>query len=192
MARLRVFVAVDIDKQIRSAGEELIRKLSDITDGGRWTRPENLHLTMKFLGEVEDRELHDVCKVASQAVAETKRFPLVCQSLGVFPNRDNPTTLWMGVNDSNGILAMLQERLETMLCDKIGIPMERRPYQGHLTLGRIRSKKGQPNEELTKLLDEMADEEFGILKVDELVVYSSELRREGPVYTVVGRSPLPK
>lgn len=191
MARLRVFVAVDIDSQIRSAGEELIRKLSKVADSARWTRPENIHLTLKFLGEVEDRELHEVCKITSEAAAETKRFPLLCRSLGAFPNPTNPGTIWMGVDDENGILTKMQKRLETLLCEKLGIPMERRPYQGHLTLGRIRSKK-VANPELSELMETFSDEEFGILKVEEMVVYSSELSRQGPTYTPVGRSPLPK
>lgn len=190
MARLRTFVAVDIDEDIRSHGERLIRKLSAATDA-RWVRPENIHLTMKFLGEVEDRELHDVCKITAQAAQETKRFPLACEGIGAFPTNEKPSTLWMGVKDENGILATLQKRLETLLCDQLGIPVERRPYQGHLTLGRITSRAKQ-NSALSEMLANSQDEEFGILRVEEMVVYSSELRRQGPTYTVVGRCPLPK
>ena len=187
MAQQRIFVAFEISEELRSAGREIIRQLSEVADDVRWVKPENMHVTLKFLGEVEDRELHDVCRAVSGAVAGLSGFSLPCRSVGAFPNVKRPATLWMGLDDPHNELRHLHGRIEESTA-AIGFAQEHRPYRGHITLGRIRSRR--ENEPLSRMLTGLADRELADLSVNELVVFSSELERGGPVYTAISRIPL--
>lgn len=189
MAFVRTFVAINLDTETRSAGQRLIKSLSSITEGVRWANPETMHLTLKFLGEVDDRELHDVCRITSGVANQGKPFSLACQGVSAFPSVQKPTTIWMGVKDDSDTLGPMQEELESLFCERLGVPAERRTYKPHVTLGRI-TARGIRKEELIEYMQSQAESEFGILRVEELVVYSSELTRNGPVYTVLATCPL--
>lgn len=188
MHRIRTFVAVDSNSSVQSEAERVIAELQAQDAGVRWMAPENIHLTLKFLGDVDDRELHLVCRRTADVAASTHVFSVGCRSLGAFPSNARPNTIWIGVDDSQNQLRALQSRLETELAE-IGFPVERRPFKPHITLGRVSSRR-TPHPELAQIIAVSRESEFGVLQVDELVVYSSELRRGGPVYTVIGRCPL--
>jgi 2'-5' RNA ligase len=187
MARLRTFIAVEATAEIRSVGERLIRKLSQTTAGVRWVKTENIHLTLKFLGEVDEREIHRVCQKAGAAAHHCEPFQITCSTAGAFPSPDRPRTIWMGVNDNQGRLSQVQQRIEESL-GQLGFPPEPRKFHGHLTLGRIRYNR-RGSDELRQMLEAEKDTEFGILPVDEVVVFSSEHSGQGPTYTVLGRCP---
>lgn len=187
MAQLRTFVAFEISEELRDAGRDVIRQLSEVADGVRWVKPQNMHVTLKFLGEVEDRELNDVCRAVSGAAAGLSSFSLDCRSVGAFPNTKRPATLWMGLDDPHDQLHHLQGRIEESAA-AIGFAQEHRPYRGHITLGRIRTRR--ENGPLTTMLNEMANREFADFSVNELIVFSSEMERSGPVYTAISRIPL--
>lgn len=188
MSLVRTFIAIEVSQQIRSEGANLIRELSDVAGNARWVQTENIHLTLKFLGEVEDRELHTVCKAAGAVARTNAQFSIECRSVGAFPSLANPGTIWMGVDDAHQQLGKLHSELEDAMAD-LGFPAEHRPYQGHLTLGRMRSKRVR-NAELSSMIENLADREFGTIAVRELTVFSSELERRGPTYTVLARCPL--
>ena len=188
MSRVRTFIAIEPGEPIQAAGEELAHRFSQSVDGVRWVQKENIHLTLKFLGDVEDRELHSVCKVAANVAKKVKRFSVSATSVGAFPSNEKPSTIWIGASDDGQKLNQLHGSLEDALAD-IGFPIERRPFKGHLTLGRARSSRGG-NPGLLKLIEQYADHEFGVIAVKELVVFSSELSRSGPTYTTIGRCPL--
>lgn len=187
MARVRTFIAVNVTDEIQIAGERIIDTLRQSTHGARWVRRQNIHLTLKFLGDVDERELYSVCRNAAEAVQAAPSFLLLCRSLGAFPSASRPSTIWMGVDDRDGQLARLQQQVEVSMA-ALGFPAERRKYHGHITLGRIRSGRGSP--ELHSLIEKNTETDFGLLPVGELTVYRSELNRDGPNYTVVGRCPL--
>ena len=188
MARVRTFIAIDVSDEIRAAGERVIDALRRSTAGVRWVRPENIHLTLKFLGDVDERELHDVCRGAGQAAQESPPFSVNCRSIGAFPNASRPSTIWMGIDDDQGRLAALQEHLEGSLAT-LGFPTERRKFRGHITLGRVRSGRGT-NRELQQFIETHVETGFGSLDVHKLTIYRSDLDRGGPNYTVVARCPL--
>lgn len=188
MSRVRTFIAVEAPAEVRQAGEKLIRKFSKVVENARWVKTENIHVTMKFLGDVEDRELHAVCQAAAAAAASVDPFTIASRGIGAFPNVARPNTLWMGVNDEAQQLQRLHAAVENAM-GELRFPFESRRYQGHLTLGRLRS---DPDviDQLQKLVDNHAGSEFGVIPVDELIIYSSELDREGPTHNVIGRCSL--
>lgn len=188
MSRVRTFIAIEPGEPIQAAGEELAHRFSKSVDGVRWVQKDNIHLTLKFLGDVEDRELHSVCKAAANVAKKVKHFSLAAKSVGAFPSNEKPSTIWIGATDKDQKLNQLHSSLEDALAD-IGFPVERRPFKGHLTLGRARSSRGG-NPALSELIEQYADHEFGVIAVKELVVFSSELSRTGPTYTTIGRCPL--
>lgn len=189
MALVRTFVAIDLDSKTRNTGQRIIKTLSSIADGVRWANLDTMHLTLKFLGEVDDRELHDVCRITSGIAEKRGPFSIECKGVSAFPSVAKATTIWMGMEDETDILLPMQEELESQFCERLGVPAERRPYRPHVTLGRI-TARGKQNHELTEFMESQAETEFGILRVEELVVYSSELTRNGPIYTVLARCPL--
>ena len=186
MALIRTFLAVEISDEVRSRAVELIQSLSTLAEGVRWVRPENLHVTLQFLGEVEDRELNDVCRGASRAAANVSAFSCDCGSVGAFPDLQRPATVWIGAKADSG-MGSLHEQVETAMAE-LGFPRERRPFKPHITLGRIRRRGG--NQKLTELLDELSVGDYGTFPVKELVVFSSERQKGGPVYTALAHCPL--
>ena len=188
MAMVRTFIAVDCGKRLQTACGQAIDELLEVVDGVRWVHPENLHLTLKFLGEVEDRELNSVCRQVAVAANSCSPFAVTCQSLGAFPSVDRPNTIWIGVQDDNDLLQTLQKNLETSLFE-LGFPVERRPFKPHLTLGRTKSRRFQ-KPEWQRTVERYENHVYGELSVQELVVYSSELERRGPLYTALARCPL--
>lgn len=185
MAKLRTFVAFDVPPDVRDRTAKIVTTLSQETESIRWVNIDNLHVTLKFIGDVEDREIYSICKAVQMAVNGVNHFSLPCRGIGAFPSVDRPRTIWAGIDDTECRLTSLFARLESELSE-LGIPPEPRKFIPHLTLGRIKhARKHLGN--LSAVLDSMAATDIGWLPVEELTVYTSELRKDGPVYTVVSR-----
>lgn len=188
MQRVRTFVAIDLDGAVRQQMESQIEYLSQSAVDVKWVDRDQFHLTLKFLGEIAEVELAEVCRAVQRAAAATADFQVDVRGLGAFPSLDHPRTLWMGIDDRSGDLNQLYRRLEDAF-SSLGFRAERRQFHGHLTLGRVRHAGG-PLGDLAERLVSRRDRDFGTLAVDELVVYSSQLMRQGPLYEPLGHFPL--
>ena len=188
MSLVRTFVAIRCSEKLAQSCGQAIVGLQEVVDGVRWVEPENIHLTLKFLGEVEDRELHAVCRRVAEAAKTHMSFSVVCRGVGAFPSIDRPNTIWIGVEDSDELLAALQRDVEEALID-LGFPAERRPYKPHLTLGRTKSRRNQ-DVAWEDYVNRNATREIGELSVDQVTVFSSELERRGPLHTPLAHCPL--
>ena len=188
MGKLRTFVAIEIPGEIRHRATRMVREMQESTDSVRWVDTENLHVTLKFLGDVEDREIYSVCRAAANSVEPLNPFSVSCCGIHAFPSAQRPKTIWLGIDDPHMELTNLFNRLDIELSE-IGYPREPRKYTPHLTLGRV--QHGRRNlGDLVSVMESLADRDAGCLPVDSLTIYTSELHRSGPVYTVVGRAPL--
>lgn len=187
MARVRTFIAVDISEGARRSVAELIRELEVHGAEVRWVRPESLHLTLKFLGEIEGSRLEDVFQGVEEAIRGLGPFVIALEGLGGFPGLASPRVLWVGVSKGADILRDLAERVEVGL-ERRGFPREGRPFSPHLTIGRVKRRSGK----LRKLAEEMSKRTFGPeeVLVEEVKVMKSELRPSGAVYTSLGEFPL--
>ncbi|MFQ6012080.1 MAG: RNA 2',3'-cyclic phosphodiesterase [Thermoplasmata archaeon] len=181
---MRAFIAVDIEST-----PGMIRFL----DALRGTRarvrvvsPENLHLTLKFLGETDDGLVASLREALAEAVKGEEPFTLTLHGTGAFPSRRNPRVLWIGVQGGDP-LVRIATRLEGGL-QGLGFPRERRRFAPHLTVGRVKGRADR--EELTELLEAHRDEAFGTQRVEELRLKRSELRPSGARYHDVLRVPL--
>jgi 2'-5' RNA ligase len=141
-----------------------------------------MHLTLKFLGEIKDVQLVDVCNITKEVASRHKSFDIEVEKVGFFGGR-SARVLWVGAGQDNENLLQLQEDLEQSLASA-GWPPETRKFAGHLTLCRVRNSRA--GVELAKLAEEYCDYELGVMQVGSLGVYQSELRPEGPVYTKLG------
>ena len=185
---MRLFAAIDIEPQVQDRIERVQQRLKrDLKLYGkevRWVRPEQLHLTLKFLGEVRDSLIPQVCDVITQTASEYQGFDLRIQGLGVFgrPAR----VVWAGCQVPPELIR-IQTRLENEF-EKIGWDKENRPFAGHLTICRV--KNAATGRSLAKAVEAYADEFIGSVSVDQLVLYESRLSQTGPEYNAVCTAPL--
>lgn len=188
MGRTRTFIGVEVGNDVRATATALQQTLAEAGADVKWVEPQNLHLTLLFLGEVDDRELHAVSRAMADAVAGEPPFTLRASGVGAFPNLRRPKTVWAGIADGSAELVRLHGLLEQSLLDLGAYRREDRPYSPHLTLGRVKSEAD--GQALAPALVKHADWTGGRATVGEVVLFASDLRREGPVYTVLARGPL--
>jgi 2'-5' RNA ligase len=188
MARLRTFIAVAIDKAIRDRAIALQEALGRAGADVKWVEPENMHVTLLFLGEVEDRTVPAVCRVVADVAAGLPPFEMTVTGAGCFPSPRRPRTLWVGIGEGLQELVALHDALEPPLLDLGCYRREERQYTPHVTLGRVKGDAGA--EQLATALARRADWQGGRVAVREVLVMSSELGRDGPTYTVLGRGKL--
>ncbi len=183
---MRCFIAIDIDERIKSALSGLQRELRDgvgVRKGDvKWVNPDNIHLTLKFLGEIRDTKAAEVCNIVKAVACRHKSFELDIESVGSFGGR-SPRVLWVGTGKGWEELLELQKDVEESLA-LAGWPEETREFSGHLTLCRIRNPKA--GMKLAQAGEGYRDFKVGMLSADSVCVYQSELKPSGPVYTVLG------
>jgi 2'-5' RNA ligase len=186
MSRLRTFIGVDIGKSIRDRAIALQETLARTGADVKWVEPENLHVTLLFLGEVDAREVPAVCRVVAEQAQLQPAFSMSIETVGCFPNPRRPRVLWIGVGAGAQNLCALHDALEPRLLELGCYRREERKYTPHITLGRVKSER--PSELLATALTKHAGWKGGQVPVDEIRVMSSELTSKGPTYTVLSRA----
>lgn len=183
----RIFIAVDISDEARDAAAAHIRSLTAEPNsrGLRGVRPENLHLTLKFLGDVGNDQLETVKGITATEAAKTPPFKLQIAETGMFPAGRGGKTLWIGVQDPSEEMSRLAGRLDSEL-GKFGFPVEHRRFAPHLTIARIREARG-----LEAAISKHRNAKFDPVEftVSEAVIYRSELHPSVPVYTPIATFP---
>ncbi len=184
---MRCFIAIEIDEDIRAALGDLQQDLmanANIRKGDvKWVGPEAMHLTLKFLGEVRDREVVNVCEAVKVVTACHAAFDFSVNEVGCFGGR-SARVLWVGAGLECPELLGLQQDLEDELA-LAGWPKEARKFSGHLTLCRIRNTK--TGFEMARMAEQYKDFDLGTMRCDSVCVFESQLKPEGPIYTCLGR-----
>jgi len=184
---VRTFVAVEMPADVRARAVKLIEILAGVGADVKWVAPENLHITLKFLGEVELKETARICEAMQKAAFETPPFSLTLLGAGAFPNVHRPRTIWLGAEDDAPMRA-LHQQLETRL-QKLGFRKDGRRFHAHLTLGRVR-RGGPAMADLGRLLQEHTTFKAGTAPISEVILFASHLDRAGPTYEPLGRARL--
>ena len=180
---MRIFVAIEIPTSIQQQLADFQGVLRSAEARISWTQPSNIHLTLKFLGEI-DRKALDYVRLGCKAVCEgISHFSLGLQGSGVFPNRKQPRVLWVGLGGRIDKVVELASRLNDALATK-GFSPDSKPLRPHLTVGRIKSIDAI--EETLTLASTYAFEQQEF-EVREIVIVQSELGRSAPTYTVISR-----
>jgi 2'-5' RNA ligase len=177
---LRSFLAIELPKAILHKIEEVQEDLKSSHADVRWASPEKIHLTLKFFGNIGESRIEPIVKSIEGPIRTTSPFSLTIRGMGAFPHLKNPRVIWVGLVDGNGMLAPFQRQLEIQF-EKIGFQAEDRPFHPHLTLGRMKSSRGK--EELVWRIEKHGEEEFGDFQVERMLLFKSDLRPTGPIYT---------
>lgn len=192
MPKTRTFIAVEAIDEAQVGALAAIDRLKSSVDCVKWVPPDNLHWTIQFLGDLDDREMAEACMRTVRVAAKHKAFELEALGVGAFPSIHRPRTLWLGAGAGSEQFCDLQADIEDSLSE-LGFRGEGRAFTPHITIGRQASRAAAgPN--ATRVLSErlatLADFDGGTMSVDEVTVFASELTREGPVYSVLARAKL--
>ncbi len=183
---VRGFFAAEIDDGLRGQLAAVIEELDRVGAKVRWVRPENLHFTVKFLGDVPLAETGAIAEAARAALAGHKSFAGQVRGVGPFPPQKRMRVVATRMED-DGRLGAVRDDLETFMKD-FGVPPDGRGFKAHLTLGRV--KGAERVSELAEALGAYAAHDFGECYVEELTLFQSELSRSGPTYTPLAHVPL--
>jgi len=181
---MRTFIAIELPSEIKDSLSRLQEELKASNADVKWVEPNNIHLTLKFLGEIDDKKIEKITKIIDDTAREKNKFQMHISSLGTFPKIDFPRVIWVGVDtgdkETKGIADELEEKIA-----KIGIPKEDRPFSSHITIGRTRSSLNR--EKLVQDLKNKA--ELGGEKLEfyvtKITLFKSTLTPHGPIYEVL-------
>ncbi len=178
---MRSFIAAPLSQEVRSALAEMQAHLRAFGADVKWTAVPSIHLTLKFLGEVDPAIVPQLATSLREAAGSERPFSLHFRGLGVFPDFRNPRVVWCGLDGDLSLLAALQSRVE-LACVGAGLAPEVRAFQPHLTLGRVRGKSN-----LQRLVDyiKIAPVSECGFEVGEFHIYQSVLKPQGAIYTVL-------
>jgi 2'-5' RNA ligase len=175
---IRAFLAVDLTPDVRAAVVELKKQLAATVAGVGWVRDENVHATIKFLGNIAATQIAVLRQALSPIASRFAPFTVRARTVGAFPSPSRPRVVWVGLTSEE--LPRLAAAVEAAL-EPFGFTREQRPFRSHITLGRMHAPQAWAP--LADALRSHLSDDFGSCRIDELVAYRSELQRTGAVYT---------
>ena len=185
MGRIRTFVAVDISNKIRDAAMRQIVEFSALTKDYNWVYRDHMHVTLNFLGDVDESEVPAVCKLIKETVTDFGSFELSIKGLGCFPKPEKPRVIWLGIDQGDAELKQLQSQLADAL-ETMRFPRDRNDFHPHLTLGRLR-RGARWTDSIVDAVGSGSSVAGGSTVIEQVIIYSSFLDREGPTYTPMSK-----
>lgn len=195
MTEIRAFVAIELDDAVREGlqrGQQELRTACarERLEIVRWVAPENIHLTVKFLGNVDTARLGALEGAVERAARASAPFELTARGVGCFPDPTYPNTVWVGLEGQVQEAARLARAVEDE-CAAAGFPRDERGFTPHLTLGRVkRERERRERAAVGELVMRMPTREWGMIRAGSLALIRSDLKPQGPVYTVLKRTRL--
>ena len=180
MTTIRSFIAIPLNAEIVLHLEKAQKELRALPADVKWGNPTSIHLTLKFLGNVEEGSIGDIARGMQSGIKDVTSWSAGVRNMGAFPSLRNPRVAWVGIEDPNGQMVKLQNQIDKEM-SKLGFEQEKRTFSPHLTLGRVRSPRGKS--ELVKYLLDERENVFGEILVDRVILFKSELKPTGAVYT---------
>ncbi|MFQ5975398.1 MAG: RNA 2',3'-cyclic phosphodiesterase [Candidatus Hydrothermarchaeales archaeon] len=175
---MRSFIAIEMqDKRIGEIQDQLRRANADI----KFVEPENLHFTLKFLGEIREDLVDKIHKIMEESFKGIEGFEVNLKRVGVFPHLRHIRVVWVGMEDNKELLIKMQKKLDENIL-KLGFKREKR-FEPHLTIGRVKSARNK--DKLAEIISSMNDIEVGKITVDKVLLKKSILTPKGPIYTTL-------
>ncbi len=181
MSNIRTFIAVEVSPEVRTVARKQMHALSAAGFDYRWSDPDTMHLTLKFLGNIRDQEVPDVCRIVEESVRNSPPISVLVKGLGAFPSLDRPRVIWLGIDQGYDELRTLQQAVDEGL-RALGFPIERQDFRPHLTLGRLASGV-RCAANYREYAERYRDTIFGGFEIDAVIVFASYLERSGAVHT---------
>ncbi len=211
--KLRTFIAIDLASPLRQSLAHLQGQLKKTGADVRWVKPEQIHLTLKFLGDTPVEKIADIQTILEETLQNMPSFPINLQSLGAFPKIDSPQIIWVGIQTGDQLIAQLAQSIDEKL-KPLGFPEETKKFSAHITLGRVKSsfialpspnknvkspslinnedwrfnvRKEKVNNRLAlvKAIKAAGPLEGLFQKITEVTFYKSTLTAQGPVYEIL-------
>jgi 2'-5' RNA ligase len=184
MEKIRSFIAIELPEDLKKALAELQREFRSAGNSPvKWVQVDNIHLTLKFLGDIDIDSTDKITAALEGAVNNITPFSIEASKLGVFPNLNRIQIIWVGLYGELEKLAQLQKRIEESL-KPLGFPPENRPFSPHLTLGRVRDyARPDERQKLGQLITAANFEGKYTINVNNINLMRSQLTREGPIYS---------
>jgi 2'-5' RNA ligase len=182
---MRAFIAIELPSNIKNAVSKVQDKLKAGLPEISWVAPVNLHLSLKFLGEVSCKQLDNINQIITETVKTITDFKIKLESLGVFPNKASARIIWIGTNQVPKALEQIVEQLETKLAE-LGIPKEDRPFRAHITIGRIKHRLNRCDLEkgINRVKNDIVYENLEF-NTRGITLFQSTLGKQGPTYTAL-------
>jgi 2'-5' RNA ligase len=181
---MRAFIAIDLHESIRAALRRKQASFRSVSPEARWTNPEGIHLTLKFLGEISEAKVREV-SAALKSLDRFERFTVAVKGFGFFPGAQRPRVFWAGVEAPANLIQLAEQVDEAM--QRIGFAREERAFRPHLTVARF--KVPQPQPALQALLAQEGEQELGNFVVSEFFLFESKLSPRGAEYRKVEQFP---
>jgi len=183
---IRTFLAIDLPEEIKVQIENVQTRLKATVKGIKWTRPEGIHLTLKFFGNISENQIADISRVVEKNTVDIRPLSLEVTTLGTFPNLKRPRVLWLGIGGSVERLLDLQKEIARDL-ESIGFQREDRAFRAHLTLGRVKSPKNVSG--LSEIMTNEKNYDAGNFCAGGLTLLKSDLTPKGALYTKLAYFP---
>lgn len=188
MEKKRAFIALNIGSAARTRLSELQHQLKPAKADVRWVAPQNLHLTLAFLGNVDTQKFQTLENELRKQFQPLEPFELTIRGTGIFGQRSRPSVVWAGIDECKKLVDLRKRTVEAVHIS--GIPYTETSFRPHLTLGRFKSLKNQ--ESLFQSLEKEKETIFQTLEVDSVEIIQSELKPGGAIYSVISRTTLSK
>jgi RNA 2',3'-cyclic 3'-phosphodiesterase len=182
MEKIRVFVAVELADTIKNEIGRLQDDFKKVKTDVKWVRPESIHLTLKFFGYIPADQVRIIEKEITGIAENLCYFTVSVTGVGSFPVSGNPRVVWVGINDPDNKILNLQKNIEECF-KKLGFAAAEHPYMPHLTIGRVNGKDNLKG--FHALIKEKRGVEFPGMTISDISIIKSDLRPEGPVYTIL-------
>jgi len=181
---MRSFIAISFPEELKEVLAGIQQELKQSRADVKWVKPENIHLTLKFLGEIKEDLAEKICSVIKKIAQENSSFNLELSGLGAFPKLDSPRVIWLGIDNDRQIVKIAGELEKEMQC--LGFAPEARRFSSHITLGRARSALNRPAlvEQVKSLNQKVSSLKAGC-SVERLTLFKSTLTPSGPIYEVI-------
>jgi 2'-5' RNA ligase len=186
--KIRSFLAFELPLEIKNVVVRVSEELRQSTLNARWVKVDNIHLTVVFMGNIETEDIPAIARGVKEVCQAFGPFDLSLKGIGCFPNRRNPRVIWLGLDGDLEPMSDFRDALQGHLTG-FGIKEEKRKFKPHLTLGRFRKPKKTDSKE-NQLLSKYEDISSSVCSLKELILFKSDLKPAGAVYTKVETWPL--
>jgi len=182
---MRTFIAISLPQEAKDFLSNIQLQLRSSRADVKWVEVQNIHLTLKFLGERDAKQIDKIKIILDEIAQNNKSYAFYLCSIGAFPKKENPSIIWIGVSEGNKETEKIATEIEDKIA-RIGIPKEKRPFSCHITLGRAKTPKGKE-----KLIEQISLAEKNLptpiprIQVDKITLFKSTLTSKGPIYEIL-------
>jgi len=179
MSKFRAFIAIDVEQS--SQITDIVNDLNNSGANIKLVKPENMHITIKFLGDTDEKFVGRIREIMEKSVENIESFEIKLKSIGVFPNQDYIKIIWIGIEQYEKIVEIAKKINKGL--SKIGFKKEKREFSPHLTIGRVKNSKNK--DKILHIINRYENTEFNTYKIKSIKLIKSELRSKGPIYTTI-------